>query len=84
MGGGPPVVTSDRGGLPEIVQGKYGMSVEPTITKLAQAAIKILKSQPQFTSQIKKDQLQLRHQFGDQPIADYLALYAQLLTRRFF
>lgn len=72
---GTPVVTSNRGGLPEIVQDKYGLSVEPTPEKLAQAVTTVLKNHSKYVKKIRQDREKLNFQFNLQPVSQYEALY---------
>lgn len=77
---GTPVVTSNKGGLPEIVQGKYGLSVEPTPEKLAQAIKQVLKNYQKYVNNIRQDQQKLNFQFNLQPVSQYEKLYLRLVS----
>lgn len=72
---GTPVVASNRGGLPEIIQNKYGQIAAPTVSSLVRATIKVLQHRSVYVKNIRKDQVQLRQQFHIKPTQDYLALY---------
>ncbi len=76
---GIPVITSDRGALPEIIQKRYGVSVEPTITKLAQAIRQVINHREKFVTNISKDRAKLIDQFNHQPLIKYQRLYNQLI-----
>ena len=78
---GTPIITSDRGGLPEIVQGKYGQSVKPNPEKLAQAIDYLTRNHSTFTSRLKKDNRQLITQFYLRPANQYQSLYYKLLNK---
>ena len=77
---GTPVVTSNRGGLPEIVQHKYGLSVEPTPEKLAQAITIVLKNHSKYVKNIRQDREKLNSQFNLQPVKQYEQLYNRCLS----
>lgn len=77
---GTPVVTSNRGGLPEIVQAKYGLSVEPTPSKLAQAIKQVLKNYQKYVNHIRQDRQKLNFQFNLQPVSQYEKLYLRLVS----
>jgi glycosyltransferase involved in cell wall biosynthesis len=77
---GTPVVTSNRGGLPEIVQHKYGLSVEPTPAKLTQAIDYVINHHRQFTSRIAADRKKLIFQFNLNPTNQYEKLYYSCLS----
>lgn len=77
---GTPVVTSNKGGLPEIVQGKYGLSVEPTPEKLAQAIKQVLKNYQKYVNNIRQDRQKLNFQFNLQPVSQYEKLYFGLVS----
>lgn len=79
---GTPVVTSNRGGLPEIVQNRYGLSVAPTVNQLAAAAVHVLKHRSKYIRRIRQDRVKLRHQFELLPVQQYLSLYASCLSPR--
>lgn len=77
---GTPVVTSNKGGLPEIVQGKYGLSVEPAPEKLAQAIKQVLKNYQKYVNNIRQDRQKLNFQFNLQPVSQYEKLYLRLVS----
>lgn len=77
-----PVITSLRGGLPEIVQGRYGLSVEPNERELAKAIERLLKNHSFFVDQIKKNWHALSQQFDLKPTSEYEHLYYQLTTQK--
>ena len=77
---GTPVVTSNRGGLPEIIQNKYGLSVEPTPEKLAQAITIVLKNHSKYVKNIRQDREKLNSQFNLQPVKQYEQLYNRCLS----
>jgi len=80
LAAGTPVVTSNRGGLPEIVQDKYGLSVEPTPEKLAQAIKQVLQNYHQYVNNIRQDRQKLNFQFNLQPVSQYEKLYSSCLS----
>lgn len=75
-----PVVTSDRGGLPEIVQKKYGLCVAPQPQALSKA-LKTILSSKRFSVQIKNNYTALIDQFVTQPTNQYQSLYFKLLNK---
>ena len=77
---GTPVVTSNRGGLPEIVQNKYGLSVKPTASSLAQAINRVLKHRQKYVKSIKQDRKKLIYQFNQRPADQYETLYYRCLS----
>ncbi len=76
---GTPVVTSNKGGLPEIVQHKYGISTSPTPKNLAQALKKIISSR-KYQNKIKENTSMLKKQFVHQPALQHQSLYYHLLS----
>lgn len=79
---GTPAITSTKGGLPEIVQEKYGLSVEPTISKLASAIIFVKKNQKKFRNNIKRNWSRLSQQFSANPTREFESLYFSLLKSK--
>lgn len=77
---GTPVVTSNKGGLPEIVQNKYGLSVEPTPAKLAQAIDYVITHHRHFATAIAQDRPKLIYKFHTQPVNQYETLYYRCLA----
>lgn len=76
---GTPVITSNKGGLPEIVQKKYGLSVNPTVRSLSLAIKKIFKQHSIFVKGIMRDSVLLTGKFNINPINQYESLYYKLL-----
>lgn len=77
---GTPIVTSNRGALPELVRNIYGLAVEPHPKNLAQALDHVIKHHRQFTAAITKDKSQLIHKFYTQPINQYEQIYSRYLS----
>lgn len=76
---GVPVVTTNRGGLPEIVQdGLTGVIVEPDENSLAEGIMKALKKERNLRKNIQKLKYLLRHKFERQPVAQYEKIYESL------
>jgi len=79
---GTPTITSNKGGLPEIVNHKYGISVTPTVPKLASALRTIYQHSQKITTSITKDKEHLRFKFYSQPTQQYLQLYQKVLHEK--
>lgn len=77
---GIPVVSSDRGGLKEIVEnGITGYVVEPTESKLAEAIIKGVENNLKLRANIKQRYLFLKEKFEEKPVKQYLDLYEHII-----
>lgn len=75
-----PVVATNRGGLPEIVEDrKTGFIVEPTVSQLAQTIKRALKENKKLHYAIKARKGNLQEKFYKRPIRQYLELYQNLL-----
>ncbi len=77
---GTPIITSNKGALPEITQNRYGISVAPTINELANALVKMLVTPQKYSMRIKHDRLQLRERFEKNPVKSYRSLYASIIS----
>ena len=77
---GTPVVVSDRGGLPEIVDDRItGRVIDPTAEDLAEAIIDILENEKRYKDNIKREYTRLKNKFETTPLKMHLKLYNQLL-----
>lgn len=77
---GVPVVSSNRGGLTDIVKdGKTGYIVEPTVGSFAKAIAKAIKNNSKLRRNIKKEYFALKYKFSEKPLEDHLRLYKSLL-----
>ena len=79
---GAPVVSSNRGGLPEIVaDGDTGLVVPPQPDTLAAAIVRILRENADFRARVTAAQPKLRTKFGADLSAQHVALYRTIVTR---
>ncbi len=77
---GIPVVVSDFGGLPEIIDDRItGRVINPTAENLAGAIIDILDNEKKYKDNIKREYTRLKNKFEIIPLKMYLKLYVQLL-----
>lgn len=77
---GTPVVVSDRGGLPEIVDERItGRVINPTAEDLTEAIIDILENEKRYKDNIKREYTRLKNKFEIIPLNMHLKLYNQLL-----
>lgn len=77
---GTPVVTTNRGGLPEIVKdGIYGRVASPTPESFWQVLQEAVEKLDYFRKQIKEDLKNLKNKFETSPSLSYLNLYRSLI-----
>ncbi len=77
---GTPVVVSDIGGLPEIVDdGVTGFVVKPEVKALSEAINKALNNQIQLRKNIQKNYLSIKQKFGSNIFDEHLKIYRGLL-----
>jgi glycosyltransferase involved in cell wall biosynthesis len=78
-----PVIVSNRGGLPELVEnGKTGYVVEPNNTSLKKAIRKMLKLHLTFRKNIVQKKRDLYKKFSISPAFQYIQIYQKLLNQR--
>jgi len=77
---GTPVISSNKGGLPEIIQKKYGVSVNPTVNNLSRAITTTYKKQKTITKNIQKNFSKLTDQFNHAPVNQYISIYKKLTS----
>lgn len=75
---GTPVIVGERGGLARIIDGKWGIAIDPNKENL-QNAIKTILKNDFFYSQIKKDYDKISNTFSDSVTNKYISLYNTLL-----
>ncbi len=74
---GTPVVATNSGALPEIVDhGKTGILVEPTVSSLTEGLEEALKKKEQLISHILNFDKYLVKKFWQNPINEHLSLYS--------
>lgn len=79
---GTPVISSNRGGLPEIVEdGKYGYLTEPTNEVFWAAIKKGIKNYKYLEREIVKSRPELIKKFYDKPIEEHVNLYKNLVAK---
>lgn len=74
-----PVVVSDRGALPEIIDKRWGIVTPLAESDLSQAIKKALAKNDLFTSNIRKDMKLIKRKYQIEPIKKYLVLYEEIL-----
>lgn len=80
LANGAPVLSSDRGGLREIVANKdTGLVVTPSVSELVLGMKVMTKSINIFHRRVKQSQHELKQRFELQPVEDYLKLYRKLV-----
>ncbi len=73
---GTPVVVTNTGALPEIVDNKItGRISEPSVASLKEAILDVLENEEKYRNNIIKKYHFLREKFMLKPTHDYLALY---------
>lgn len=77
---GTPVLSTNRGGLPEIVENNAtGLSVDPKIKLLSNALFKIIQDNHRFRQNIRSGKDDLLNKFEDVPLREHIKLYDDLL-----
>lgn len=71
---GTPVIVGERAGIAKIIDGKWGLAINPNKKNIMNAIKTILKTDS-FYSQIKKDYDEISNTFGDSVTNKYLTLY---------
>ena len=75
-----PVVVSNRGGLPEIVQNTdWGYVVDPEAQALMEGIDKGIKNNQKLTKNIKRDYKAIQNRFKTDITNKYLSLYNKML-----
>lgn len=79
---GAPVVATNRGGLPEIVEeGVTGFIVEPKPNLVAKAIIRAIKNNQGLRKNIKSRFTKLKHKFGESVTNKYIKIYQAALFK---
>ncbi|GEM_PF-1759353 len=74
-----PVVVSDRGGLPEIVEDRItGRVVDVAPDSLSEAIINVLNNEKEYKQNIQKAFKRLKNKFEETPVNMHIKLYNQL------
>lgn len=77
---GTPVIASNRGGLPEIVENnKYGLVVSPEVKDLMSAIRIGVRTYPRWERHIREDGAKLAKKFATDPIESHIGLYKLML-----
>ena len=77
---GTPVVVTNIGALPEIVEDKVtGRVVEPSKDNLKEAILDIINNEKKYRQNINKDYAKLKEKFMRAPLKEYLKLYKEQL-----
>lgn len=77
---GTPVVVSDRGGLPEIVDDRItGRVTRAKADDLAEAITDILNNEKRYKDNIKREYTRLKNKFEITPLKMHLKLYKRLV-----
>ncbi len=80
LASGTPVVVSDRGGLPEIVEeGKTGEVSNLEVSNLSKKIIKVLDKNSVYINNIQKRYKNLKRTFEKNPIDRYVQLYMRII-----
>lgn len=75
---GTPVIVGERAGLANIINGKWGIAIDPNKKNVIDAIKTILKND-YFYNQIKKDYNKISNTFSDSVTNKYLTLYETLI-----
>ncbi len=79
---GVPLVVTDRGGLPEIVNHrKTGIVTKPTVKAFSLGIIKAIKTNRRLSKNILKLRSHLKYKFNDQPLNQHLLLYNAIINQ---
>lgn len=83
LANGTPVLTTDKGGLPEIVENKVtGIISNENVEDMILNIKSILENEKKFEENIKSDYKKLKDKFLYEPLNQYLALYYTLCDSR--
>lgn len=74
-----PVIVGKRGGLAKIVNGKWGLAIDPSPQNIISAIQKLISQNEIFTKRITKDYPKISHKFGSEVTSKYVAIYKELL-----
>lgn len=78
---GTPVIVTNSGGLPDVVEdGVWGYVAKKNIRSLAALIEKGIKNNTQLRENIKRDFLKIEKKFGSEVIEQYKQLYKRILT----
>ena len=73
---GTPVVVTNTGALPEIIEEKItGRVCQPTIENLKEAILEVLQNEEKYRNNITRKYLTLKEKFMINPTKEYLDLY---------
>lgn len=78
---GTPVVGTNRGGLPEIVNLETGILTEPDLRNLTFSLSSMISKNKKFRDALRKNKRILQYRFSTLPTQQYQELYQRLLDR---
>jgi glycosyltransferase involved in cell wall biosynthesis len=77
---GTPVIVTNTGALPEIVENKKtGRVVDTSPKDLEEGILDVLKNEETYVNNIKKEYKNLKEKFYNKPLAQHISLYKSIL-----